>query len=87
MIGAGVVVLGIVLLILLALPLLSVKGDSEAAQSELNAALDALGDGDLPTAQERVASAREHVDAAGADMNGIGGQVWAVDPVPGDAGR
>jgi len=78
-------VLGIVVLALLALPLLSVKGDAEAAKADLTAALDALESGDLPTAREHVTSARGHADSANEDMSGASAGVWSSLPVAGTA--
>src|SRR5688500_7718095 len=85
LLAGGNLLLGIVALVLLALPLLSVRGDAETAKSELTAALAGLEAGHLRSAREHVAAAREHVDAASADTTGIGADVWGALPLVGTA--
>jgi hypothetical protein len=70
---------------LLTLPLLDVPSEAQAAQRELAAAARSLRDGDLPSARESVAKAREHVDAAQDSAQGLGGDVWSSIPVAGTA--
>ncbi len=78
-------VLVLIGLALLALPLLKVQPEADAARQSLMAAEDALRTGDLPTAEDQVASARAHVDAASDRVHGIGGTVWRWVPVAGGA--
>jgi hypothetical protein len=74
-----------VVLVLLALPLLHAKHEADAAQADLTSAKTALADHQVGRARALVASARDHVDAAQADANGLGSDVWSVVPVAGGA--
>lgn len=79
---AGVALL-VVLLGVLAIPLLGVPGDAQAARSDLTRAMSALRSGDQAVAEESVASAREHVDEALDGAQGLGGDVWSWIPLLG----
>ncbi|QBR93406.1 DUF4012 domain-containing protein [Nocardioides euryhalodurans] len=70
----------IVVLGVLALPFLGVPGEAEAAKEDLDTAVSALQSGDLRASRDAVADAREHVDAAQGDIQGLGGDVWSVIP-------
>lgn len=81
------ILLGLVLLVvglgLLALPLLKVPGEAQEAKADLTEAMGALQSGDLATARDSVASAREHADAAQDGAQGIGGDIWSRIPLLG----
>lgn len=79
---AGLVVV-VAALAVLAIPLLSVSGDAQAAKSDLTAAKEALKRGDATSARASVASARDHIDAAQDGAQGIGGDVWSRIPFVG----
>lgn len=81
--GGLLVLLGV--LALLALPLLGVKSDAEAARAQLVQAQENLRNGDTEAAGGHVARARAHVDDAQAGANGFGADVWRVIPVAGGA--
>ena len=70
----------LVVLVLLAVPLMKVRGDATAAQHDLTAAKAALQDGDLASARASVRSARQHVDSAQDAVHGLGGDVWGRIP-------
>jgi Protein of unknown function (DUF4012) len=87
-------VVGLVLLLLVvagvalvfcALPLLHAKHEADAAQADLQAAKTAVSDHRIGRARTLVANARDHVDAAQADANGFGPDVWSFVPVAGGA--
>lgn len=82
-VGGGLLLL--VILAVLALPLLGVKSDAEAARAELVLAKDTLRNGDTETAGRHVANARAHVDDAQDGANGFGADVWRIIPVAGGA--
>lgn len=72
-------------LALLALPFLTVRTDGNAARADLAASLDALRDGDLTVAQDRVSSARERVQGATGAANGWRADIVSALPVGGPA--
>jgi len=71
------------ILALLALPLLRVPGDAQAAKQELSAAVASLRDGDVAAGREAVARARSHVEEAQDSAQGLGGDIWSRIPVLG----
>jgi len=75
----------LVVLAILVLPFLTVGRDGRAAQADLTAALNAMADGDVSTAQARVTSARERVDSATAAAEGTRADVLGSFPVAGGA--
>ncbi len=81
----GALLLTLVVLALLAIPLLGVRADAETARTELVAAADALRDGDVETAAERITKARSSADDADERANGFGADVWRLVPVAGGA--
>lgn len=70
-------------LVALAIPLLAVPGDAQAAQEDLSAAKVALQAGDTASAGTSVARARDHIDSAQDGAQGLGGDVWSRIPVLG----
>src|SRR6476661_4232843 len=76
---AGLVVV-VGALALLAIPLLSVPGDAQAANTELTAAKAALQTGDMASARASVARARVDVNRAQDGAQGFGGDVWSKIP-------
>lgn len=62
---------------LLTIPLLGVPADARAAKDELTAASSALQAGDLESARDHVASARERVDDARDGVHGLGADAWS----------
>jgi hypothetical protein len=82
---AALFVLIVAGLAILAIPLLKVRSDANAARAALVAGVEALRKGNLDTAQDRVASARTRIDRASGAVNGIGGDVWSKIPVAGGA--
>lgn len=85
LIGGGVVAFGIVALVLLALPLLSVRGAAQQTRGELTRAADSLQAGDIQQAREAVARARADVDDATDGVDGVGAEVWSTIPIAGTA--
>lgn len=83
LIGGAFLLGAVVGLVLLAIPLLGVPGDAQAAKRGLSEAVAALRDGDVPTARDAVAEARAQVDSAQASAQGLGGDVWSKIPVLG----
>jgi hypothetical protein len=82
---AGLFVLIVAALAILAIPLLKVRSDANAARAALVSGVEALRKGNLDTAQDRVTTARTRIDRAAAAVNGIGGDVWSKVPVAGGA--
>ena len=78
----GLVVLGAAL-VMLAIPLLRVPGNAQAANADLTAAKAALQEGDMASARASVASAGDHIDSAQDGAQGIGGDVWSRIPLLG----
>src|SRR6478735_7973515 len=72
---------GLAALVVLALPLLKAAYDAHAAKNDLLAAEAALESNDLDSASQSVASARDHIDSAQGNAQGIGGVVWSRVPV------
>ena len=78
----GLVVLSATLVVL-AIPLLGVPGNAQAANADLTAAKTALQVGDIVSARASVESARDHIDSAQDGVQGIGGDVWSTIPLLG----
>jgi hypothetical protein len=70
-------------LVALAIPLLAVPGDAQAAKEDLSAAKVALQAGDTASAGTSVVRARDHIDSAQDGTQGLGGDVWSRIPVLG----
>lgn len=73
----------VVALGLLAIPLLKVPGDAQAANSDLTAAMTALKKGDVDSARSSVTSARRHIDDAQDGALSLGGRIWSAIPYVG----
>jgi hypothetical protein len=82
---AALFVLIVAGLAVLAIPLLKVRSDANAARAALVAGVEALRKGNLDTAEERVTTARTRIDRASDAVNGVGGDVWSMVPVAGGA--
>lgn len=80
----GLLVLGVVLVVL-ALPLLSVRSDGNAARTNLTAALTELRSGDLASATAYVEDARADVESAAAAAGGTRLGILGKVPVVGGA--
>lgn len=80
----GLFVIGL-LLVILALPFLSVRADGNAARADLEAALTSLREGRLPAATDQVTDARAHVDDAQAAANGLRADILGAVPIIGAA--
>ena len=75
----GLVVLAATLVVL-AIPLLGVPGNAQAANTDLTAAKTALQAGDIASARASVEQARDNIDNAQDGAQGIGGDLWSRIP-------
>ena len=83
----GVLALLVLGLLLLALPFRGVEAHAQAAQEELDAAVDELRAGELEAADTHIARARTEVDEVTGVTDGFGAKVWSVVPVAGSGVR